>query len=258
MITSENNINIEDIFLDKLDLDKSVYRNQVKIKERYNFRVIFKHSDLLIKSNKNIKNKIELPLKEIYRKLEYCIENYPPFLKSLSPIKPKSYFPKIIKKMCEKSSIFGVGPMATVAGAVCEYCANYLLNYCSRLIIENGGDVFIKINRDIDVAVYLKNRYFKDKIRLKIKAKNIPCGLCSSSGSFGHSLSFGKSDLVVVMANSAITADGAATAIANKINSVADIQKSINYFKDLDESIKGIVIVKEKKIGLWGNIELVV
>lgn len=252
---SKSDLSIENIIPDKLDLDKNIYRSKVKSRERYNWRVVYKYSDLLISSNKNIGGRIEEPLKEIYKLLESCMKRDPSFVNSLSPVKAKPYFPRIVKKMCEKATIFNVGPMATVAGAVCEYLAENLLNYCSRLIIENGGDVYIKTNRDINAAIYLKNKYLGDEIRLIIRAKNTPCGLCSSSGSFGHSLSLGKSDLVTALARSVISADGAATAIANSISSSADIQSSIDYYKDLD-NLTGILVVKDNRIGLWGDIEL--
>ena len=158
--------------------------------------------------------------------------------------------------MCKKTAIFNVGPMAAVAGAVCDYLASGLGSSCRHLIIENGGDVFIKSDRDIDVGVYLKNKHFADRIYLKVKAGYTPCGLCSSSGSFGHSLSIGKSDLVTVMAESTISADSAATSVANNINSSKDILKTINSYKIIKD-IKGILIVKNNKLGVWGNIELI-
>ena len=249
-------ISIKKLLTRELDLDKSVYRNRIKHKEKYNWRIIYKYSDLLVSSNKDISLKLERLIKEVYYLLESCIKEDPIFEKSLSPLKIKSFYPPIIKKMCQKSATFNVGPMATVAGAVCDYIASGLDRYCRRLIIENGGDVFIKNNKDVDVSVYLKNKYFADKIYLKIKAGDTPCGLCSSSGIFGHSLSMGKSDLVVVLAKSAISADGAATSIANNINTSQDISKTINKYKDIKD-INGILIIKDDKLGAWGNIELI-
>ncbi|HEY4695873.1 MAG TPA: hypothetical protein VIH13_03180, partial [Candidatus Hydromicrobium sp.] len=99
-------------------------------------------------------------------------------------------------------------------------------------------------------------KYFADKIYLKIKAGDTPCGICSSSGSFGHSLSMGSSDLVVVLAKSTISADGAATSIANKINGPGDINKTISNYKSIKD-ITGILVVKDDKLGVWGNIELI-
>jgi uncharacterized protein len=238
----------------KIDLDRNIYRCSVKNKEKYAWLVSYYYTDILISSNKNIKSKIEKPLKKIYEILNACIKSNPSFLKSLSPIKIQSSFPPIIKEMCTRSAVFNVGPMAAVAGTVNEYLASYLQKYCDILIIENGGDTYIKAERDLNIGIYVKNADFKDKIALKINANNMPCGLCSSSGTFGHSFSMGKCDLAVVCAKSTITADAAATAFANSISCEDDIAGSITYFKKF-EDIKGLLAIKDKKIGAWGDIE---
>lgn len=255
MISSEN-VNIKKIFAGGPDIDKSIYRDSIRYKEKHNWRIIYKYSDLLVSCDRDLSFKIGRLIKEIYDLLESFIKKEQSFQKSLSPVKIEQNFPDIIKKMCRRAAIFNVGPMAAVAGAVCEYIAAGLDRHCRRLIIENGGDVYIKSNKDVDIGVYLKNVNFKDKIYLKIKAKDTPCGVCSSSGSFGHSLSMGKSDLVAVLSKSTISADAAATAIANKIIKPSDIDENIEHYKTIKD-ISGILIIKDDRIGLWGNIELV-
>ena len=108
----------------------------------------------------------------------------------------------------------------------------------------------------MNISVYLKNKYFADKIYLKIKAGDTPCGICSSSGIFGHSLSLGRADLVAVLAKSTISADGATTSIANKITTPGDIDKTITDYKKIKD-ITGILVIKDDKLGIWGNIELI-
>ncbi len=248
-------INISSIFPDKFDMDKNIYRNSIKYAEKYNWHIVYKYSDLIVSCNRDVIGKIRSLLIEAYDLLESLIDKEPYFGKSLSPIKAKEDYPPIAKKMCEKAEIFNVGPMATVAGAICDYVASGLRGQCSRLIIENGGDVFIKSNRDVDVGVYVKSKIFKDRIYLKIRSKDTPCGLCSSSGIFGHSLSMGNADLVVVLSGSTISADGAATSIANSIEKEVDINKVIELYKE-KKDIRGILIVKGEGIGIWGKIEL--
>ena len=51
-------VNIEDLIPEKLSRDKEVYRSSVKNKEKYTWRVVYRQSDLLISSNKDIKKKI--------------------------------------------------------------------------------------------------------------------------------------------------------------------------------------------------------
>ena len=254
-VLSENAVSIADILYDKLDLNRNVYRSYIQNKEKFSWQVIYKYTDLLISSDKDIKSKIEKPLKKIYEELEFVIKKDPPFLKSLSPVTIKSFFSPIIKKMCRLSEPFNVGPMASVAGTVNDFIADHLIRYCSSLLIENGGDLFLYSKRDLKVGVYLKNPYFKNKLVLKISVKDMPCGLCSSSSVFGHSLSLGKCDLAIAMAKSSIIADAWATAIANSIITADDIEKSMDYFMRIGD-LKGLLIVKDDKIGIWGSIEL--
>ncbi|MCD4669944.1 MAG: UPF0280 family protein, partial [Actinomycetia bacterium] len=82
-----------------------------------------------------------------------------------------------------------------------------------------------------------------------------PCGICSSSGSMGHSLSLGSSDLVTVMSDSTILADAAATAVANSIKEQADIEKAMSRYKK-NKEIKGLIIIKGDRIGIWGEMQL--
>jgi len=250
-----NNISVRRILQDNLDTVKDVYRSSIRHREKYNWRVIYKYSDLLISCNGDVRRKVKNLVLEVYDLVESFIEREPSFKKSLSPVKVRDDYPSIIKKMCRKTAVFNVGPMAAVAGAVCDYIASGLTGECSRLIIENGGDVYIRSNRDVSAGVYLKDKNFKDKIYLKIKSEDTPCGLCSSSGIFGHSLSMGSADLVVALSRSIISADGAATSIANMVKENTDINGIIEHYSEIKE-ISGILIVKDENIGIWGNIEL--
>ena len=251
-----DDFNIIELFGSKLDIDREVYRKKTKGEGKYNWRVIYKYSDIVVSCDRDIRVELEKLIKDFYRIIESFIKLNPSFQKSLSPVTARPGYPPIIGEMCKRALVFNVGPMATVAGAVCDYIAGNLTLPISHLVIENGGDLYIKSKKDVDIGIYVKNKHFKDKINLKIKAAQTPCGLCSSSGSFGHSLSLGKSDLVSVLADTATGADGAATSAGNKIDTAGDISKIINIYKDIKE-IKGLLIIKDSRIGIWGNIELI-
>jgi len=49
--------------------------------------------------------------------------------------------------MMKVSQVAGVGPMAAVAGALAEYVGQDLLKLTPNVIVENGGDIFLKIKR---------------------------------------------------------------------------------------------------------------
>jgi ApbE superfamily uncharacterized protein (UPF0280 family) len=94
------------------------------------------------------------------------------------------------------------------------------------------------------------------KIALKIEPADTPLGVCTSSGTVGHSLSFGKSDAVVVLSPSTALADAAATAIGNIVKEEADIQKALDYARDVN-GLVGVAVIINDKMGVWGKVNLI-
>ena len=90
---------------------------------------------------------------------------------------------------------------------------------------------------------------------MEIWPEETPLGVCTSSGTIGHSLSFGAADAVVVTSKSASFADAAATAICNIVKTVDDIDNAIKFSQSMSNII-GVVIIKEDKLGIWGKIRI--
>ena len=145
--------------------------------------------------------------------------------------------------------------MAAVAGAISEMVGAELLNYSEEVIIENGGDIFISSKRDRIVAIYAGNSPLSEKYGVEINAADTPMGVCTSSGTVGHSFSFGKADAAVIIASSATLADAAATAIGNMVTTREDIDKALDYARS-SSLLKGVIIIKDDSMGVWGNIRL--
>ena len=93
------------------------------------------------------------------------------------------------------------------------------------------------------------------KVGLEINPQDTPVGICTSSGTVGHSLSLGKADAAVVLARSAALADAAATAIGNIILQPDDINKGIELAQEIG-GLRGLVIIKDDDIGIWGDIKI--
>jgi hypothetical protein len=91
---------------------------------------------------------------------------------------------------------------------------------------------------------------------IRVDKRVTPYGMCTSSGTLGHSTSFGTADAVTVLAHSCALADAAATALGNRVKTTADIQGAIDAGKAIP-GILGIVILKGDSIGLWGDLKLV-
>jgi hypothetical protein len=149
-----------------------------------------------------------------------------------------------------------VGPMASVAGAISEYVANDLLNISQNVIVENGGDIFLKTLREVRVGIFAGNSPLTYKINLLLKPAQMPLGVCTSSGTVGHSLSFGKADAVCVVSKSSTLADAAATAIGNLVKGKGDIRAALEEGIKI-EGILGALIIIGEHFGVIGDIELI-
>jgi ApbE superfamily uncharacterized protein (UPF0280 family) len=231
------------------------YRHWIKDQDLVSFKVVVKETDLYIRASTNLRRKaLKLVLK--YRHtLERYIERYPSFITSLEPSPTGDDAPHIVKLMSESARKAGVGPMASVAGAIAEFVGNELLAFSPEIIIENGGDIYLRSLKKRLIGIYAGKSPLSGKIGLEINGQDTPLGICSSSGTVGHSLSYGKADAVVVLSKSATLADAAATAIGNLIVESSDIPRGIELAKGI-EDLLGLIIIKDDNLGLWGEVKI--
>ncbi|HJX03085.1 MAG TPA: UPF0280 family protein [Dehalococcoidia bacterium] len=233
------------------------YRNWIIKKDLVSFNATLRETDLQIYACKQLKAAALQSIKKHRRLLEKYIREHPLFLGALQPQEVEEDAPPIIREMAEAGRRAGVGPMAAVAGALAEAVGRDLLELSPEVIVENGGDIFLSILRERQVGIYAgESSPFTAKLGLSIPAQNTPLGICTSSGTVGHSLSFGCADAVIVLACPAALADAAATAIGNNIKEAADIDAEIEG-AGRRYGISGLVIIKGEKIGIWGDIKLV-
>ena len=188
--------------------------------------------------------------------IEAYIQNYPEFLATIGPWQIKGPAPNLIMDMARAGRHAGVGPMAAVAGALAEHVGKDLLAHSPEVIVENGGDIFVKTDEPIVIGIFAGNSPLSMQIGLRIDSHQRPMAVCTSSGTIGHSLSLGRADAVCVVSGSCALADAAATAIGNMVRSKKDIQPAIAAVRNA-ENIDGIAIVIGEDMGLWGEIEMV-
>ncbi|MDD5194523.1 MAG: UPF0280 family protein [Candidatus Omnitrophica bacterium] len=222
--------------------------------------VCYKESDLLIYSDRYIdKTQAFECLKNYYHQVEEYARLNPVFLTTLSSMLTDKNAPEIVREMQACSQVASVGPFASVAGAIASYVGKAFLSQTGEIIVENGGDIFLKINSDKRIGVYL-GEHFSDSrqasnLALKIKKREYPFGIASSSAYIGHSLNFGMADLVTVLAETSSLADGFATAISNRIKSQSDVDAAISCAKN-NPKISGLLIAIKGKIFIWGELEI--
>lgn len=238
------------------EFQRRFYREWVGAKDLILQRICEKETDLQILTDKKIE---KVFLRSQIRDYRWQIENYitrdPRFSSSLKPISVELNAPKIVRGMTQAAQKAGVGPMAAVAGAIAEFLGRDLLkNGCQEVIIENGGDIFLKSKKIRYLMIYAGKFKLWQKFVLKIKPQDTPLGICASSGTVGHSLSFGQADSVVILAKSSTLADAVATATANRLQNKKDISKALVFSKSV-AGILGAVIIIENHLATWGKVE---
>lgn len=235
---------------------KRTYRNLAKTENLLSYNVTVKETDLFIHTETDLKNVTQNLVLQYRSQIESYIEMYPEFSDTLIPWTIKGPAPEIIQRMTKAAKETNTGPMSAVAGGIAEMVGNDLLKYTKTVIVENGGDIFLKSEKPVTVGIYAGNSPVSMKIGLLINTPVNPLGVCTSSGTIGHSLSFGTADAVCVVSNSCFLADAAATAIGNMVRTKKDLQKAVNFGKQI-QNITGIVIIQAELLALWGDIEVV-
>lgn len=219
------------------------------------FQVTIGESDLFIRADRDLTAETLPVLREVRRRIEQAIEKRSEFATSLRPLSDDPEAPEIIAAMLRAGRQTETGPMAAVAGAVAETVGKVLTQHSRRVIIENGGDIYLSLPEDITVGILAGASPFSGRIGLRIRRDQMPCGLCTSSGTVGHSYSEGLADAVTILAADAALSDAAATAVANRVKTKNDVDAALAFGAALP-GVMGVCIVIGDKLGVWGELSL--
>lgn len=189
------------------------------------------------------------------RELEDYIKRHPFFGTTLEPYLIEGPAPEIVLAMVRAGNRAGVGPMAAVAGALAETVGIRLLEDLPAVIVENGGDIFLKIVEPVNVGIFAGNSPLSGKIALSVEPGRTPLGICTSSGTVGPSFSRGRADAAVALSPSAALADAAATALGNLVREPADLERALGFARGLD-GLTGALLICRDRLAAWGDIHI--
>jgi len=238
-----------------------IYRNRTNGKGMVSFPVSLRESDLYISVDEaSYTQELERISLSLLYKCRGVLEQYlvrdPDFGRALKPHSVSHRSPRIVRMMAIAGARVDVGPMAAVAGAVAEMVGRGLLRHAREVIVENGGDIFLKTFHPVTVGIFAGPSPLSEKVGIRVHPGGGIYGICTSSGTVGPSLSFGKADAAVVLSTSAALADAAATALGNRVHTQADISPAINYICGI-RGIRGALVIQGDRLGAMGDVELV-
>jgi ApbE superfamily uncharacterized protein (UPF0280 family) len=232
------------------------YRDWVRAEDLVACQVCVDETDLLILADRDVRDAAEALVREVREDLTAYIRRDAEFLTTHRPHAVRHDAPLIARRMAAAAERFEVGPMAAVAGAIAECVGEQLAARCAQLVIENGGDIFVRGPRPLTFSLYAGERSpFSGKLRFTTRNRPPRYGVCTSSGVVGHSFSYGRADAVTIIADSAADADAAATAFANRVQTPEDVPKVIE-LAAAHPAIEGIVAAKDERLGVWGCVEI--
>ena len=232
------------------------YRHLLRHERLVAFEVAVKETDLFILADCRLETLTERVIYEVRGPLEGYIAHHPEFLRSLVPLPDDALAPPIVREMLAAGQACGVGPMAAVAGAIAEAVGRALLEESREVVVENGGDCFLRVESPVQMGIFAGPSVLSERLALRIRPEQTPLGVCTSSGTVGPSLSFGRADAVTVISPSAAVADAAATRIGNQVKKRGDINRALAVAPEI-EGVLGAVIIMGDSVGAWGEVELV-
>lgn len=223
--------------------------------------VQIEETDLHILADRDVTTRATDLILQYRSQLEKYIFKNPLFAGSLNPIPSDPLAPPIVRAMIQAGGDAGVGPMAAVAGAVAQYVGRGLLESgCEEVMVENGGDIFLHRKKSCSVAIFAGESPLSYKVGLHLPGEKLPMGICTSSGTVGHSLSLGKADSVTVMSNSTPLADAAATRLGNEVGygggGKAGMEHALKKAGEIP-GITGVIVICDALMGAFGDVELV-
>lgn len=220
------------------------------------FTVRYQQSDLWIQADLDLRDKAETLLLEARVQVERYVREHPGFLASHLPLPEDPMAPDLVRWMAVAGLAAGVGPMAAVAGAIARYVGEGMLSLgCKEVVVENGGDLYLKTERELTVGLYAGSSPLSGRLGIRIRPQDMPTGVATSSATVGHSWSYGAVDAACVVARDAALADATATALGNRVRQRPDMEEALEWVCSI-EGVKGGLLILGKAMAVKGDIQL--
>ncbi len=209
-------------------------------------------------------------LAQARRSIQEHANRHPSFLTSLEPLPLDEDMGGMVREMAEAGAAAATGPMAAVAGAIAEMVGRAVLDEATggdagahaewgrtECVVENGGDLWLSLKAPLSVAVYSGLSSLSMRFGVELAPEATPCGLATSSGTVGPSLSFGKADAALVVASSGALADAWATALGNVVKRASDAERAVDQVVTGDGGVAGALVVVGETLAAKGSLKFV-
>lgn len=234
--------------------DRSSYRALQTAGDLTYFRVSVDETDLSIGARRDLRREALAAVLEARRQVLAQIADRPRFRTSLEPLSAHGTESPLIRQMLEAGQKAQVGPMAAVAGAIAEFVGRRLAEASREVVVENGGDVFLFGRKTRSVAVVAGDSPLSGLLAVSVEPGE-GLGVCTSSGTVGHSLSLGRADAAMVLAKDCALADAVATRLGNLVQDPEKLDGPLDEICAIP-GIDGALVIAGDRMGIKGSIVL--
>jgi uncharacterized protein len=217
--------------------------------------VTYQQTDLWIQADREVRLLAERALLEARIQVEGYARGHHGFLTSHSPLPMDPLAPETVQRMLESGHAAGVGPMAGVAGAIAQFVGERLLEQCREVVVENGGDIYLKAMRPLSVGVFAGESPLSNRMAIRVFPERMPMGIATSAATVGHSWSYGQADAACVMADNAALADAAATALCNRVRVASNMEPALAWALGIP-GVRGALVILDRSLAVKGEVEL--
>lgn len=221
------------------------------------FRAAVATTDLYLRADRDLSAEALAAAREARGQVAAHLRQRPEFATGLAPLAPPpGETPPVVAAMYAAGAAAGVGPMAAVAGAVAGAVGRALRAWSREVLVENGGDLYLDLRDEAVVGLFAGTSPWTGRLGLRIEPGRTPLGVCTSSGTVGPSLSFGRADAAVALAPDPALADAVATALGNRVQDAGDLEGAVDWALSVP-GVTGAVAVLGSHLAARGEVEFV-
>jgi ApbE superfamily uncharacterized protein (UPF0280 family) len=245
-----------------MEYKERTYRQRLASERWHSFTVAHEETDLWVGVDRDawhpgMPDRVLDVARTLREEMDRYLAADPAYASALAPYPAGKGAPGICREMAAAARRAGIGPMSAVAGAVARRVGEELRREfrCREVLVENGGDIYALLEAPADIAVFAGESPLSGRVGFTIRPERSPLGICTSSGTVGPSLSFGRADAVTIVCRDCALADAYATAFGNRVQGEEDVDSCIEAIGQ-EPDILAAICIKGAKVGVRGEFDL--
>jgi len=205
----------------------------------------------------NIRDQARIVALKHWEQLEAYVAGHSSFKTSFVPQPVGPGAPPLVRAMGDAAEAAGVGPMVTLPGAMVEAIARDLSEHAREIVVSTEGDTFSVHRRAQTFVVEPPMGSGRPGVGVRVGSGG-PFAFYASTGRTRSNPGIGHARVVAVLADHGAVADAAASAIGMAMLHVNHVERALSATLRLEPyGLRGVIILAESQIGVWGNMEIV-